>query len=125
MSAQDAYEFVTEGDTEMTTLVPAGFRRPGLGSWLAFLLIGICAMTWARNEQVVAWLMSRGVVGESAIAPLLGAVRWASVAGGILGLIAVWPVATRSGSAIHRWGPVQAFTTRTGPYRCMAQGACQ
>ena len=108
MTAHDAPEFIDGSHRGTTAPATARPSRPGPGSWLAFVLIGICAAAWVRNEHIVVWLMSQGIVQETATSALLGAVTWASVAGGILGLIVVRPIVTWTASPIYRWGPFQA-----------------
>ncbi len=92
--------------------------RPGWGSWLAFLYIGISAATWAQNEQLVIWLLSHEIVGESAIRSLSGALRWASVAAGALAMLAAWRVLIWSALLVINWRPlVRTLTAYLGGIR--------
>ncbi len=84
--------------------------RPGMGSWLAFLFVGMSALAWTRNGDIIGWLLSHGLVEEAATRTLPGALRYVFAAGGILGLIAAWRIATWSVAGIFRWKPIQILT---------------
>ena len=47
MSVHDAYEFNSSGYSEMTSRASPGV--PGWVSWLALILVSVCAVAWARN----------------------------------------------------------------------------
>ena len=92
MIVYDAYKFVREGNSEMAALAIGRSVRSGWTSGLAFLFaflfVGLWAWAWINNDNIVAWSLSHGLVGEAATRTLPSAVKVASVAGGILGLIA-------------------------------------
>ena len=92
MRVYDTYKFVSEGKSEVAALA-AG--RSGGSEWgvrlaflFAFLFVGLCGWAWANSQNIVAWSLSQGLVGEAATSTLPGAVKIACVVGGILGLAA-------------------------------------
>ncbi len=83
----------------------------GLSFLVALLLTGVCALAWAKNEQIVAWLLSEGVVEESATRTLPDTVRSVTLRVGIGGLVATALAAVWAVSGIAPWAPVRALFT--------------
>ena len=73
-------------------LAPARINRPGWGSWLALLLIGVFGLAWTRNEYVIAWLLDNKVFDESASRTLPAALTYAYVAAAAVALAIAWRV---------------------------------
>ena len=128
MRVHDARVSHDKGTARLMASRSTRAQRPGLGSWLALLITGICVLVWVRNEQVVVWLLSQGIVGEGVTRSIPGALRWASVATAIVGLTAAWRIIMRSILGAYRWKPVRTFADRfldplVGRLRSLASGA--
>ena len=112
MSIHKAYQFNSEGYSGMTSMASPGV--PGWVSWLALLLMFVCAVAWARNESTVVWLLSQGLVEETAMGTLSTVVGYSAMAAGILSMIAAWRIFTWSGLLVYRWEPVETSATYLG-----------
>ena len=110
MRVHGAYVANNESKAKLTVRVNERSARPGSRSWLALLFIGISVLAWARNGDIIVWLLSHEIVGEAATRSLPGALRWVYVAIAILSLVAARRIATWSVAGISRWGPVQVVT---------------
>ncbi|MCZ6891465.1 MAG: hypothetical protein O7F09_03010, partial [Chloroflexi bacterium] len=109
MRVQDVYSPYDKGTFISAASTLEQIKKPGLGSWLAVLFIGVFATAWVQNEQVVAWLLSQGIVGEGATRTLPGELRWASIGMALLSLLSAWRIGIWGVVGIYRWGPTQAF----------------
>ena len=83
------YKSLRSGSSETVALDNG--RRQRLGDiWLAllvgFLSVGLSTWVWMNNDDIVAWGMSQGMVGEGSIGTLLGVVRRAAMVSAVLGL---------------------------------------
>ena len=116
MTVLDTYALHDKGNRVLAVSASGHAMRPGLGSWLALLFIGIWAIAWVQNEQVVAWLLSQDIIGEGLTRTLPGALRWTSVAMAILGLMATWRLVRWSVLGTYHWKPVQTLTTLVGQF---------
>ena len=114
MRVNDVYEFNNERNTELTLPTPGRLGVPGWGSWLPFSIIGLCVAAWAWHEHIVVWLLSEGMVEESATHTLPDVVRYIAVGAGIASTIAAWRIFMWSALGFYRWGPVA-----TGNYYLM------
>ena len=105
MSVHDAYESNSRGYSEMTSRASPGV--PGWVSWLALMLVSVCAVAWARNESIVVWLLSQGLVEEAATGTAPTIVGYSAIAAGVLSMIVAWRIFTWSGLFVYRWGSVE------------------
>ena len=137
MGVLDANRFRNESKTDQTVSHSGRFVRPGRWSLLALLLsllfFGIWAVTWAGNERIIAWLLSQGIVEESATRTLPGTLRSTSLAIAGLGMVSTLPVVTWCVLATYRLGPVQtlashlanALSAMVSPLRVVANSGAQ
>ncbi|MBI2171476.1 MAG: VWA domain-containing protein [Chloroflexi bacterium] len=96
----------------VTTKIAASHAgAPGLGSWLALLFIGACAMAWVNNEAIVTWALAEGLVEEAATGTLLNAVRYACVGAGALALVGAWRIFAWPAWGVYTWAPAQVVIT--------------
>ena len=110
MNIHDAYEIDNEGGAALAAPTKERSTSPGWGSWLAFLVFGFGVVAWLQNEQIVAWLLSNGIVDEGSTRTVPGVLRWISVAIAALGLTAAWRMLAAPASAVYGWAPVQSAT---------------
>ena len=91
----------------------ASHSRLGWATWVSLLLAlafsGICAMARTNGDQIVAWLLSQGVVGESETSTLHGMVTNGAAAAGIAGLVAAPLIVLWGVFGLYPWTPVQAI----------------
>jgi Ca-activated chloride channel family protein len=73
-------------------------------------------MAWVWNEQVVVWLLSNKVVGESSTRTLPGALKWIFMAVALLSLMAAGRIFIRPAVSVYRWTPIQALVAYTGRF---------
>ncbi len=111
MSLHDVYAPYDKGTFTSATSTLEQIKKPGLGSWLAVLFMGVCSAAWVQNEQAVAWLLSQGIVGEGVTRTLPSALRWASVGMALLSLVAAQRIGIWSLVGISRWGPAQGLAS--------------
>lgn len=90
-------------------------RTPGWGSWLAFLFIGVCALALAYTEQLIAWSLSQGIANEGSTQSLLANLRYAGIAGVLLGAITAWRIWLWAIQTTERWAPVRALIFYLAP----------
>ena len=112
MSVHDAYEFNSSGYSEMTSRASPGV--PGWVSWLALILVSVCAVAWARNESIVVWLLSQGLVEEATTGTAPTVVRYSAIAAGVLSMVVAWRIFTWSGLFVYRLGPVETSAAYLG-----------
>lgn len=86
--------------------------RLGWAGFLALLLAlafsGICAMARMNSDQIVAWLLSQGVVGEAETSTLHDMVTKGAAAAAILGLVAAHLIVLRGVFGVYPWTQVQS-----------------
>ncbi|MDA1348811.1 MAG: hypothetical protein O3A47_08090, partial [Chloroflexi bacterium] len=114
MSVPNTYQLQKWRPTEGAASATAGVARPGLGSWLAVLLVGVSALALLRNEQIVVWLLSENMVGEGSTRSLPDVLRWLFLATGAIALALAWRISAWAAVRVLCWGPVRIPAAYTG-----------
>ena len=87
--------------------------RLGWTSWLALSLVlafsAVCAVAWMNSEQIVAWLLSQGMVEEADTGTLPGVIKDGATGAGIAGFVAAHLIVMRGRFGIYPWTPLQAL----------------